>query len=410
MTNIVKICSITAMVFLLSGAASCSKSINSDDVAIENARQQMKGQIDLIEEHPDTFLNPTTLKSDGTLFYCPVDDWRSGFFPGAMWYLYELTGDESLLPLAAKYTKAVSDAQHVRFHHDVGFMVGCSFGNALRLTGDTTTYAPAIVEAAKSLCTRFRPAAGVIQSWDVEPGGEREKKGWRCPTIIDNVMNLELLFEATRLSGDSTYYNVAVSHADRTLKEHFRPNGSCYHVIDYDPVSGDVRHRQTAQGCSDESAWARGQSWAIYGFTTVYRYTGDRRYLDRAEKTFDFVKNHPNMPSDLVPYWDLDAPGIPDEPRDVSTAAVIASGLYEMCRYCPDKAKEYKAYADNIMKSLASADYTAPFGENGNFILMHSVTSKPANVEIDVPLNYADYYYLEALKRKRDLEAGKSFK
>ena len=374
-----------------------------EGLAVENARIQMEKQIETVESLGFPFHNPTSLQDDGNVLYCDVTDWRSGFFPGAVWYLYELTGDSTFVPYARKYTEAISDAQYLRWHHDVGFMVGCSFGNGYRLTGDST-YAAAVVEAARSLSTRFRPNAGIIQSWDVDPGSEREAKGWACPVIIDNMMNLELMFEASRLSGDSTFYNIAVSHADRTLKEHFRPDGSCFHVIDYDSVSGDVRHRHTAQGCAHSSAWSRGQAWAIYGYTVAYRETGNDAYLQRAVGTFDFVRNHPNMPADKVPYWDFDAPGIPDEPRDASAAAVIASALYELSTGpVGDMSQEYVAYADSIMQSLSSAEYTAPAGENGCFILRHCVTSMPAGVEIDVPLNYADYYYLEALKRRRDL-------
>ena len=379
-----------------------------DDIAVDNARIQIGLQIDTVESLGLPFHNPTSIQPDGSVLYCDVTDWRSGFFPGTLWYLYELTGDSTLLPYARKYTEAVADAQYLKWHHDVGFMIGSSFGNGYRLTGDSA-YACAVVEAAKSLSTRFRPNAGIIQSWDVDPGSEREAKGWACPVIIDNMMNLELMFEATHLTGDSSFYNLAVSHADRTLKEHFRPDGSCFHVIDYDSISGDVRHRHTAQGCAHSSAWSRGQAWAIYGYTVAYRETSNDAYLQRATGTFDFVKNHPNMPADKVPYWDFDAPGIPDEPRDASAAAVIASALYELSGYVDEvKSREYVDYADAIMQSLSSAEYTAPVGENGRFILTHSVTSLPAGVEIDVPLNYADYYYLEALKRKRDLEKTSS--
>jgi uncharacterized protein YyaL (SSP411 family) len=221
------------------------------------------------------------------------------------------------------------------------------------------------------------------------------------------MMNLELLFEATKLSGDSTYYKVAVAHADRTLQEHFREDGSCYHVIDYSLKDGSVRNRHTAQGYAHESAWSRGQGWAIYGYSVCYRETGDKKYLDQALKTFNFMKNHKRMPADLVPYWDMDAPNIPNEPRDASSAAVIASALYEISTYNLPDAASYKEYADKIMESLASPNYTAALGENGRFILMHSVGSIPHNNEIDVPLNYADYYYLEALKRKMDIENKK---
>lgn len=401
---------IYAVSALLLAFAACNSSKPKawDELAIENARAQIGLQIDTIESFTGEFHNPTSLKPDGTVDYCDVTDWRSGFFPGTVWYLYELTGDSTLIPYAKKYTEAVADAQYLKWHHDVGFMVGSSFGNGFRLTGDSA-YADAVVEAARSLSTRFRKVPGIIQSWDVTPGSEREAKGWTCPVIIDNMMNLELLFDATRLTGDSSYYNLAVSHANHTLKEHFRPDGSCFHVIDYDSISGDVAHRHTAQGYSHSSAWSRGQAWAIYGFTVAYRATGDTAYLNRAVNTFEFVKNHPNMPADKVPYWDMDAPGIPDEPRDASSAAVIASALYELstCPVGDENALRYKEYADDIMRSLSSAEYTAKPGDNGRFILKHSVTSLPANVEIDVPLNYADYYYLEALKRRRDIECNR---
>ncbi|MDR1005027.1 MAG: glycoside hydrolase family 88 protein [Prevotellaceae bacterium] len=345
-------------------------------------------------------LNPVTLKDDGSVYYCGYSDWRSGFFPGSLWYLYELTGDTAFLARARRHTQAIEQAKALTWHHDVGFMVGCSFGNGLRLTGDTA-YARVVVQAARSLSTRFRPAAGTIQSWDVTRGWQSER-GWKCPVIVDNLMNLELLFEATRLSGDSTFYRIAVSHADRTLKEQFRPDGSCYHVVDYDPATGEVRSRQTAQGYADESVWSRGQAWAIYGYTVCYRETGNPAYLAQAIRTFEFMKNHPRMPADLIPYWDMSAPHIPNELRDVSTAACIASALYELCTLHIPQAEAYRTYADRIMASLASPAYRAALGSNGNFLLMHSVGSIPHGGEVDKPLNYADYYFIEALKRAKD--------
>lgn len=370
--------------------------------AVDNARAQIGMEIDTIEAG-GRFRNPVTLNDKGGVYYCGYADWRSGFFPGSVWYLYELTGDTTLLPLAQKYTEAISEAQNLTWHHDIGFIINCSFGNGLRLNGNTA-YKDVMIQAAKSLCTRFREKPEVIQSWDVNTDSWQSKRGWECPVIIDNMMNLELLFEATKLSGDSTYYNVAVKHANRTMKEQFRENGSCYHVVDYSIEDGSVRHRQTAQGYADESVWSRGQAWAIYGYTVCYRETHDQRYLDQAIKTFNFMKSLQNMPSDLIPYWDMDAPNIPNEPRDVSSASVIASALYEMSTYCPQDSAAYVEYADKIMQSLGTPEYTAKVGENGRFILMHSVGSIPHNSEIDVPLNYADYYYLEALKRKIDLE------
>lgn len=393
-------------------AAACSGSDTPRDTlsfpaaeVISKAGNQIRLQIAAIEaDTTDAVLNPvTTHRNRYATAYCRWADWRSGFFPGTLWYLYELSGDSSLIDYACRYTEAIAPAQFLRTHHDVGFMINCSYGNARRVLR-TDSYDSVMVNAANSLCSRFRPEAGIIQSWDVNDGSWQSKRGWKCPVIIDNMMNLELLFEVTELTGDSSYYNIAVTHADTTLKEHFRPDGSCYHVVDYDPATGDVLHRETAQGYADESAWSRGQAWAIYGYTMCYRYTGDKRYLDRAMATFDYMRDNASMPADHIPYWDMNAPYIPDEPRDASSAAIIASALYEMSTLPVSDPQALRDYADSILMSLASDDYTAAIGRNGRFILMHSTGSLPHNAEIDVPLNYADYYYLEAIKRKLDLE------
>ena len=340
---------------------------------------------------------PKTIDKLGRMVYIPIDDWCSGFFPGSLCYLYQLTNDKSWLLQSRRFTEALDSIQYLTWHHDVGFMIGSSYLNIYRLSPNKA-YKKAIIQTAKSLCTRFRKKAGVIQSWNVDRGWQ-SKRGWTCPVIIDNMMNLELLFEATRLSGDSTYWKVAISHANKTLENQFRKDGSCYHVVDYDPNNGAVLHRQTAQGYADNSAWARGQAWAVYGYTVCYRYTHDRKYLDQAVKTLNFVMQNPNLPEDLIPYWDFDAPNIPNEPRDASSAACIASALYEMNNYLPDNG--YTSLADRIIRSLSSPEYRAPLGKNGCFLLMHSVGSIPHNNEIDVPLNYADYYFLEALTRRK---------
>lgn len=366
---------------------------------ITNAVAQHTLQTDLIEKS-GKIMNPRTIREDGSIIYIPIDDWCSGFFPGSMWLTYDLTKDNKWLSFAQKYTESLDSVKYLKWHHDVGFMIGCSYLNGYRLAGKKE-YKAVIVEAAKSLSTRFRKGAGVIQSWDVDKGWQ-SKRGWKCPVIIDNMMNLELLFEATKLSGDSIYYKIAVKHADTTLAHHFRADNSCYHVVDYDPQTGQVRSRQTAQGYADESVWARGQAWAIYGYTVCYRYTKDVRYLNQAQKIYNFIFKDKRLPSDLIPYWDYDAPKIPNEPRDVSAAACTASALYELESYSPKH--HYKETADKIMQNLSTDGYRAKVGTNGNFILMHSVGSIPHGAEIDVPLNYADYYFLEALMRKRDLE------
>lgn len=366
---------------------------------IANIEAQHTLQTDLIEAN-GSFINPRTIDVEGHIVYVPMDDWTSGFFPGSMWLDYDLTGNEKWKRLAEKYTKSLDSVKYLKWHHDVGFMIGCSYLTGYRLCHQPA-YKDVIIEAAKSLSTRFRPVAGVIQSWNTDRGWQSQR-GWECPVIIDNMMNLELLFEATRLSGDSTFHHIAVSHADATMKNHFRADNSCYHVVDYSLEDGTVRKRQTAQGYADESSWARGQAWAIYGYTVCYRYTHHPLYLQQAENTLGFILNHQNMPQDLVPYWDFAAPDIPVAPRDASAAACTASALYEMDGYCPGKG--YKELADKMVYSLSTPAYKAEQGRNGNFILMHSVGSIPHGAEIDVPLNYADYYYQEALIRKRDLE------
>lgn len=348
-------------------------------------------------------LNPRTIKKDGTTAYVDREDWTSGFFPGTLWYLYEMTGNEALKEYGIQITESLDSVKLLTWHHDVGFMINCSYGNAFRLTGQQE-YKEVMIQAARSLCTRFRPAAGVIQSWDADRGWQATR-GWKCPVIIDNMMNLELLFRVTAFTGDSTFYHIAVSHADQTMANHFREDYSSWHVVDYDPETGEVRKKNTAQGYSDESAWARGQAWAVYGYTVCYRETKDLRYLEQAQHIADFILNHPRLPEDLVPYWDFDAPGIPDEPRDASAAAIIASALYELGSYASaEKKATYLAKADQIMNSLNSPAYRAEAGTNNFFMLKHSVGSIPHGAEIDVPLNYADYYFLEALRRKMNLE------
>ncbi|NKI26423.1 glucuronyl hydrolase [Arenibacter sp. 6A1] len=339
---------------------------------------------------------PRTIE-DGKRRLVHVKDWTSGFYPGSLWYLYELTKDEKWKERAVRYTEKLDTIQYWEGNHDVGFIMECSYGNALK-GHKTKAYEDIIVQTAKSLSARFRPAAGVLQSWD---GNEK----WACPVIIDNMMNLELLFNATKISGDSLYYDIAVSHADKTIENHYRDDYSSYHVVEYDTISGAVVQKNTHQGYSDGSAWARGQAWGLYGFTMSYRETKDPKYLEQAKHIANFIKQNPNLPTDQVPFWDYDAPKGPDTPRDASAAAITASALYELSGFVnEDEKKAYLNWAEKIMKSLMSPDYLAAIGTNENFLLKHSVGSKPHEVEIDVPLNYADYYFLEALFRKLNLK------
>ena len=340
---------------------------------------------------------PRTLSADGEFVPSNIYWWCSGFYPGSLWYIYEYTRKDAVKTLAEKNTLKLDSIQYVTRDHDVGFQLNCSYGNAFRLTGNEA-YKQVLYQGAKSLSTRFNPAAGVIRSWDFV----RKGCDWKFPVIIDNMMNLELLLSMSKAYADDSLQNIACTHANTTIQHHFRDDYSTYHLVDYDPETGAVRGKQTVQGFSDDSSWSRGQAWGLYGYTMCYRYTHDQKYLDMAEKIYNFIFNNPNLPEDLVPYWDFDAPNIPNEPRDASAAACTASALYELDGYRPGN--HYKEIADKIMESLGSPAYRAEVGTNGNFILMHSVGSIPHGQEIDVPLNYADYYFLEALMRKRDLE------
>ena len=342
-------------------------------------------------------VSPRTLDAKGNLVLISSRDWVSGFFPGELWYLYEYTHNNKWLKAAKEYTTNIEPEQYDKGTHDVGFKIYCSVGNGYRLTKDQH-YKEVIIQAAKTLSTRFNPKVGTIKSWD-------NRKEWKYPVIIDNMMNLELLFEASKLSGDSTFYKIAVSHANTTMKNHFRPDYSSYHVIDYDTETGAVVHKQTHQGFADSSAWARGQGWGLYGYTLCYRETKNPAYLKQAEAIAHFIFSNPNLPKDKVPYWDFNDTAIPNVPRDASAAALMASALYELSTYSTN-GKQYKKTADQIMSSLTKS-YQAKPGESKGFILLHSTGHKPANSEIDVPISYADYYYLEALLRQDRLAKGK---
>jgi rhamnogalacturonyl hydrolase YesR len=322
--------------------------------------------------------------------------WCSGFYPGTLLYLYEQTKDQSLLSEAERILKVLEKEKNNTSTHDLGFMMFCSFGNADRIASKPE-YKDILLTSAKSLSTRFNPKVGCIKSWDSNPSD--------FLVIIDNMMNLELLFWATRVTGDSSFYKIATTHANTTIKNHFRPDYSSYHVINYDPVTGAIKQKRTAQGYADESAWARGQAWGLYGFTATYRETKDPKYLDQANHIAQFILNHPNLPADKIPYWDFNAPDIPNALRDASAAAIICSALLELSGYVDEQQKKkYLSVAETILKNLSTDPYKASIGTNGGFILQHCVGHMPNKTEVDVPLTYVDYYFVEAMKRYKELE------
>jgi hypothetical protein len=331
--------------------------------------------------------SPRSLNNDGSLKMVDSNDWTSGFFPGSLWYLFEYSKNDFWKINADKYTRDLEEGKDRTNTHDLGFIYYCSYANAYRITGENY-YKDVVLAASESLITRYNPTIGCIRSWDWG--------NWNYPVIIDNMMNLEMLFWASKTLNNSTYSDIAISHANNTLKNHFREDFSSCHVVDYDN-SGNVIGQYTHQGAFDGSIWSRGQSWGLYGFTFCYRETRDSAYLSQAEDIADFIISE--LPEDYIPYWDMLAPNIPDEPRDASAAAVMASALIELSEYLPKKSEEYMNIARNILVELCSAKYLNTGEINYDFILLHSTGDYPQDHEIDAPLNYADYYFIEALVR-----------
>lgn len=355
---------------------------------------------------------PRTMKDDGGLRTTGMYDWTPGFFPGSLWYLYELTGEERWKSEAEKWTVSLEPLKTFTGHHDLGFMMYCSYGNAERLA-PKPEYKDILIESANSLSTRFDEKTQVIKSWNRFRPNTNDTVVYDYPVIIDNMMNLEMLFYASRVSGDKRFYDIAVKHADMTIKNHFRDDFSTYHVVSYDTIGPNVLSRNTAQGFSDNSTWSRGQAWAIYGFTMTYRETKEKRFLDVATKAADYYLS--NLPEDLVPLWDFNVgmegyiPGersyaveFQEKLRDASAGAIVCSALFELGELANNKT--YTEKAIKMLHSLASPAYRAQLGTNADFLIMHCVGSIPHKSEIDKPLVYADYYFLEAMVRYKNLK------
>ena len=383
--------SIIACIFASCTTEESMKSLIADRMAksAEQYALMSESLLSQADKLPRSFENDKLITSNSAW-------WCSGFMPGTLWYLYEFTNDAKLLEYAKNYTARIEKEQYNKGTHDLGFMIYCSYGNGLRLTGNKD-YIPVMLNGAESLSTRFNPLIGCIQSW-----GSNAK--WQFPVIIDNMMNLEFLFWASKESGDPKFRDICISHADKTIQNHFRPDYSSFHVVSYDTITGLPEKKNTAQGFSDESAWARGQAWGFYGYVVMYRETKMQAYLDQAIAIGEFMLNHPNLPADKIPYWDFNAPDIPNAKRDASAGAIMASALLELSRYVDKElADKYVLVAETQLRTLSSPEYFAEKGTNGNFILKHSTGHLPGKSEVDVPLTYADYYYIEALLRYKNL-------
>lgn len=344
---------------------------------------------------PDSVMPRSYVAATGKSVTSDTKWWCSGFYPGTLWYLYAYTKDEAIKKEAEQRLAILEKEKYYTGNHDLGFMMFCSFGTAYKYTNNPA-YKDVVTIAAKSLSTRYRPAIKSIQSWN-------SRDILKCPVIIDNMMNLELLHWVSDHGGDPIFKEIAVTHANTTIANQFRPDNSSYHVVDWDLNTATVLKKITWQGAADSSAWSRGQTWGLYGYTMMYRFTKNPAYLSQAKKIAHFILSNPNLPSDKIPYWDFDAPGIPNVPRDASSGAIMASALLELGQFTSGaEKKEYIQTAETILQSLSSPAYRAKLGENGGFLLMHSVGSLPHKSEVDAPLTYADYYFIEALTRYKD--------
>ncbi|MCD0472344.1 glycoside hydrolase family 88 protein [Flavobacterium sp. JAS] len=382
------------IIFISCVKAQSGKTNNDSDILwLKKGLEVSKKQLKLAANFYKPGQNPRSIWPDNTNRLASVKDWTCGFFPGSLWYMYEITSDDFFKEKAEKYTDALEEVQYFTDTHDLGFMLYCSYGNGYRLTNNSS-YKKVLLKGSESLATRFSKTVGCIKSWDFG--------NYDFPVIIDNMINLELLMWASQEKGDNLFRDIAVSHADKTLANHFRKDNSSYHLIDYDSKTGNVKRKMTHQGYLDESAWARGQAWGLYGYVMMYTKTHKKEYLDQTIKIADFIMNHPRLPEDKIPFWDFDAPHIPHARRDVSAATVNASALLELSKITNNN--NYFLFAESTLKTLSNDNYLSKPGENSFFVLKHSVGNFPNYSEIDTPLNYADYYYLEALIRYANIK------
>ena len=388
-------------IFLVSiGCFSC-KTTATDDFPVDSEIAYCRSQaMRTLVSIPSLDKIPNSMDLDSIKWrYTQAGSWTCGFWPGILWYLYEDTKDNMWREAAGKVTDMIAPLAYRKAKsHDSGFIMMCSLGNGYRLTGKPE-YKEGLLHAADSLAMLYNPVVGTILSWP----GMVKKENWPHNTIIDNMMNLELLFWAARNGGGQYLYDIACKHAETTMKHQFRKDYSCYHVAVYDTLTGDCIKKCTHQGYADESMWARGQAWAIYGYTVVFRETGDPKYLEFAEKLVDvYLKN---LPEDYVPYWDFNAPDIPNAPKDASAACVVASALLEMSGfYGNGQGEKYKEAAEKMLCSLSSDKYQSR--DTNVAFLLHSTGHWPAKSEIDASIIYADYYYIEALLRLKRINEG----
>ena len=399
----------------LCSLAACQTQQTSDfdaDQALQYCTGQVNRALSDLRDNDGTYdftMEPRNILEGETTWNCrkaAAEEWCSGFWPGVLWMTYNYTNDDSIRRAAEGYTASLNFlAERPAYDHDLGFLVINSFLKGYEATGNEE-YKRIALAAADTLATLYNNKVGTILSW---PRHVKDYGGHN--TIMDNMINLELLFWASltpdpspKGEGRKRLYDIAVSHADTTMRYHFRPDGSCYHVAVYDTLSGNFLRGQTHQGYADSSMWSRGQSWAIYGYTMVYRFTKEQRFLEHAQKVTDiYLKRLKETSGDWVPIWDMDDPRGQQAPKDASTACVVASALLELQQYVDaEKGKTYREAAENMLRDLSSDKYQSR--DKNCAFLLHSTGHHPAGSEIDASIIYADYYYIEALLRYQALK------
>ncbi len=374
---------------------------NSVNIDLQKQLDDCENQLEIaVPKLTDLTKHPRLIETNATEWKEVANNkliWTSGFYPGILWYAYDVTGNKKWKDEAIKRTEVFEDFKNITEHHDIGFMMFPAYGLGYEI-GQKKEYKDVLLASAQSLASRFNPKVGTIRSWS----NKMHPRWQQHITIIDNMLNLELLFWAAKNGGDQKYYDIAVKHAQTTMKNHFREDLTSWHVIEYDSINGNILNRHTKQGFADDSRWSRGQAWGVYGYTLVYKETKDKKFLHFAQKITD--KYLSLLPEDMVPCWDFDVANDPKEEKDASAAAVVASALLDLSTLVENKADQERYYnaAIKMLKSLGSSNYSG-VGKADSFLL-HSTGAKSLGHEIDVALIYADYYYIEALARLKKMQ------
>lgn len=333
---------------------------------------------------------PHVARADGHYDHMPLDWWTSGFWPGLLWILHDVTGKAHYLEAARPWDERLERLFVVEndLYHDVGFQFLPTAVAKYKITGDRDGRRRGL-SAANFLAGRYNPAGRFIRAWNGD-----HQAGW---AIIDCCMNLSLLYWASEESGDPRFAHIATAHAETALAHFLRPDGSNNHIVCFDPLTGEVERVDGGQGYAPESAWSRGQAWALYGMTNIYKYTRDVRFLEAAQRSaYHFIAS---LPEDGVPYWDFRLPGFDGQPRDTSAGAIAASGLLDLAELTPPAAgARFRKAAVDMLEAMT--ERYATFGRDGfHAILTGGTGHVPENKNIDVSLIYGDYYYVEAVAK-----------